>query len=121
MKATKWVIISCLMLSSFVQAPMSIANASTRTKTARHSRKIVSPVKKYQIAKKNYKSLNGTWINSHGYKLVFKNGRVSAPLGKNNSQKNFKLIRPVKIDHVIFLDLTPVLRPNGMSIMIAFK
>ena len=100
---------------------MSIANASTRTKIARHSRKIVTPVKKYQIAKKNYKSLNGTWRNSYGYKLVFKNGRVSAPLGKNNSQKKFKLNKPVTTDHVIFINLTPFLRPNGMSLILALK
>lgn len=120
-KVTKLIVISCLLLSVFVQNQMSIAHASTKTKIAKYSRKTVSPVKKNQIAKKNYKSLNGTWRNSHGYKLVFKNGRVSAPLGKNNSQKKFKLTKPVTVDHVIFIDLAPALRPNGMTLMLALK
>jgi len=120
-KVTKLVIISSLMLSSFVQAPLSVADASTRITTSKYSRKKVNHAKKNQIAKRNYKSLNGTWRNSHGYKLVFKNGRVSAPLGKNNSQKKFKLNKPVTADHVIFIDLTPFLRPNGMSLMLALK
>jgi hypothetical protein len=113
--------------SSFVADKPRSRDASTTSKSSESTLRSFtkkapiteSSAKKNEILSGNYSSLNGTWTNSHGYKLVFNNGRVVAPI--NNSNKTYSLIKPTEFSNIVGLTLYPAPAPNGMTLMIAFK
>lgn len=80
-----------------------------------------STVNESEILNQNYKSLNGTWTNLHGYQLIFNNGTISLSGSGLNGRIQFSLINPIKANNVLFMSFNPAPRPNGMQIMLALK
>lgn len=106
---------------SFYDQSSSTSNTSSSSHSS--SSRVTShstSANKSEILGGNYTSLNGTWTNSHGYKLVFNNGHIVAPTGDNSSE-TYSLTKPDEYNNVVALAFSPAPAPNGMWIMIAFK
>lgn len=73
------------------------------------------------ILNNDYSSLNGTWTNSNGYQLTFKNGSVTLSGEGVGGATEFSLSKPEKQSNVIFLSFDPAPAPNGMNLMLALK
>jgi hypothetical protein len=109
--------------SSTASSSANHESESTQSSSRRSFMKDVSrvpvTVNRSEILNGNYTSLNGTWSNSHGYKIVINNGKITVP--DNNSTTTYSLINPGSGNNIISLEFSPAPAPNGMSIMVASK
>lgn len=97
----------------------SSSKESSNQNSSSKPESISTSVNKSEILSGDYNSLDGTWTNSHGYKLVFQGGKITANVGNGN--QTFSLANPTDSQNIVFVAFTPAPQPDGMSIMIVTK